>query len=79
MGEVEAALATNLDNVYTVFFAWDRSEITPVSQSILENAAADFAEGEATAIVVSGHTDTSGSAGYNEAYPSVGRARLRLH
>ena len=30
MAEVEDALASNLDNVYIVFFAWDKSEITPV-------------------------------------------------
>lgn len=65
MAEVEDALASNIDNVYIVFFAWDRSEITPVSQTILANAAEDFAQGEASRIILAGHADTSGSDSYN--------------
>ena len=66
MAGVEEALASDIDNVYIVFFAWDRSVITPVSQTILENAANDFANGEASRIILAGHADTSGTEAYND-------------
>jgi outer membrane protein OmpA-like peptidoglycan-associated protein len=65
MAEVEQALASDLGNVYLVFFAWDRAEITPVAATILDQVANDFAEGEAPLLVLSGHTDTTGTAEYN--------------
>lgn len=65
MDEVERALATDIGNVYIVFFAWDRAEITPVAATIFDQVADDFARGEVPRIVLSGHTDTSGAADYN--------------
>ncbi len=65
MAEVEQALASDLGNVYVVFFAWDRADITPVAATILDQVASDFARGEVPRIILSGHTDTTGTADYN--------------
>jgi len=65
MDEVERALASDIGNVYIVFFAWDRAEITPVAATILDQVADDFERGEVPRIILSGHTDTSGPADYN--------------
>ena len=66
MAEVEDALASDIDNVYIVFFNWDKATITPVAQKTIDQVASDFAEGRVTRIVLAGHTDTSGPASYNE-------------
>jgi len=66
IGQVEAALASDIDNVYVVFFAWDDSLISPVAQSIIDNVVVDHSEGTASRILVAGHTDSSGSEAYNE-------------
>ncbi len=65
LAEVESSLTSNVDNMYFVFFAWDQTDLTPVASTVLEQIAADFAEGQATRLVVAGHTDRSGSATYN--------------
>jgi len=65
MAEVEQALASDIGNVYLVFFAWDRADITPVAAAILDQVANDFAEGEVPRLILSGHTDTTGTAEYN--------------
>lgn len=66
MADVEAALASDVDNVYVVFFNWDDSVISPVAQTIIDNVVADYNQGEAARIIVAGHADTSGSEGYND-------------
>ncbi len=65
MEEVERALATDIGNVYLVFFAWDRADVTPVAATILDQVAQDFIDGEIPRVVLAGHTDTSGAAEYN--------------
>lgn len=65
MDEVERALASDIGNVYLVFFAWDRADISPVTATTLDQVAGDFERGEVPRIVLSGHTDTSGPADYN--------------
>ena len=70
----EAEQARDIGNVYLVFFAWDRADITPVAATILDQVANDFAEGEVPTLVLSGHTDTTGTAEYNMAL-SERRAR----
>jgi len=52
--------------VYLVFFDWDKYNITPEGTQILEAAAAHFKAGGAVQIQVTGYTDLSGSAGYNQ-------------
>jgi OmpA-OmpF porin, OOP family len=52
--------------VYLVFFDWDKYNITPEGMQILEAAAAHWRAGGAVQIQVTGYTDLSGSAGYNQ-------------
>ena len=52
--------------VYLVFFDWDKYNITPEGMQILEAAAAHWKAGGAVQIQVTGYTDLTGSAGYNQ-------------
>ncbi len=52
--------------VYLVFFDWDKYNITPEGMQILEAAAAHYKAGGAVQIQVTGYTDLTGSAGYNQ-------------
>ena len=52
--------------MYLVFFDWDKYNITPQGMQILEAAAAHFKAGGAVQIQVTGYTDLSGPAGYNQ-------------
>ena len=50
---------------FIVYFPFDQYVLTPEASSVISQAA-DYAKaGNATRIVVVGHTDTSGSAAYN--------------
>jgi outer membrane protein OmpA-like peptidoglycan-associated protein len=51
---------------YIVFFDFDRSDITPEALSILSNAVTAYANCGNARVMLAGHTDTSGSATYNE-------------
>ena len=73
IAEVERALATEGD-VYLVFFAWDQADLTPVTQAVLDQVAADYVRGEPTRVTIAGHADRSGSEAYNQAL-SAQRAR----
>jgi len=53
-------------SVYLVFFAFDRSEISAVSERVLETVMADFRKTGLTQIDIQGYTDLSGTVGYNE-------------
>jgi outer membrane protein OmpA-like peptidoglycan-associated protein len=48
-----------------VFFDFDKYAITPEAQQILLKAAAAAKDQKASAVLLAGHTDTSGSAEYN--------------
>lgn len=65
IADAEASLVSNIDNVYIVFFPFDQADITPVALQVLEGVATDFAEGEATRVILAGHADASGPADYN--------------
>ncbi|WP_328703039.1 OmpA family protein [Arenibaculum pallidiluteum] len=54
------------DSVYFVFFDFDRSNITPAAQDIINTVIADFRRNNAAGVNVVGHTDTSGSTRYNQ-------------
>jgi OmpA-OmpF porin, OOP family len=58
---------------FTVFFDWDKDNITPEAQQIVEAAAATYKQAPVPVQVI-GHTDTSGSPDYNQAL-SVRRAQ----
>jgi len=52
---------------YLVFFDFDKSNITPEAQKIIEQAAANAKVSKATSIALTGHTDAAGSEKYNMA------------
>jgi OOP family OmpA-OmpF porin len=52
--------------VFLVFFDWDRDTITPDGMRIIQQAADAFRAGAPVQIQVTGYTDASGSAGYNQ-------------
>lgn len=52
--------------VYLVFFDWDKYNITPEGMRIIQLAAQHYQAGGRVQITVTGYTDTSGSAGYNQ-------------
>lgn len=52
---------------YLVFFDFDKSNITPEAQKIIEQAAANAKASNATSISLTGHTDAAGSEKYNMA------------
>ena len=51
---------------FTLFFDWDKANITAEGQQIIEAAAATFKSGPPLPVQVIGHTDTSGSAAFNQ-------------
>lgn len=51
--------------VYEVLFAFDRSDLDAEARSTIDQAVADYRQTGAAALAVEGHTDTSGSDGYN--------------
>ena len=59
---------------YLVFFDWDRADLTDRARQIIAAAAQATTQTQVTRIEVSGHTDTTGSAQYNQGL-SVRRAQ----
>lgn len=64
--------------VFTVYFAWNRSWVGPHGLAILKQAADTFRAGGVATVQVTGYTDRSGSARYNQRL-SVRRARNVAH
>lgn len=52
--------------VFLVFFDWDKYSITPEGMQVLQQAAAAWRSGAPVQIQVTGFTDRSGSAAYNQ-------------
>jgi outer membrane protein OmpA-like peptidoglycan-associated protein len=52
--------------VFIVFFDWDKDTITPEGQQIVQQAADAYKSGAPVQIQVTGYTDRSGSAAYNQ-------------
>jgi OOP family OmpA-OmpF porin len=55
-----------VQKVYLVFFDWDKYNITPEGQQIIALAAQQYKAGGSVRLQVTGYTDLSGSAGYNQ-------------
>ncbi len=51
---------------YQVFFDWDKYAVTPEARSVITKAAEEFKKTGTVRITATGHTDTSGSAEYNQ-------------
>jgi OOP family OmpA-OmpF porin len=65
-----------VEHNFTVFFDWDKANITPEGAQIIDAAAATFKSMPGgTPVQVIGHTDTSGSPAYNQRL-SVRRAEV---
>ncbi len=60
---------------YLVFFDWDRADLTDRARQIVAEAASATTKVQVTRIEVQGHTDTSGTAAYNQGL-SVRRAQV---
>lgn len=56
-----------------MFFDFDKSDITPEAAAILDRAAQAYQQTGQSSVEIDGHTDTTGSATYNQAL-SVRRA-----
>ena len=48
-----------------MYFPFDKYVLTPEAQTVVQEAANYATSGNATTLVVTGHTDTSGSDAYN--------------
>ncbi len=51
---------------FTVYFPFDKYVLTPEATTVVQEAANYATMGNATSLVIVGHTDTSGSDGYNQ-------------
>ncbi|MGB9152982.1 MAG: OmpA family protein [Alphaproteobacteria bacterium] len=63
-GARPAVAATSQD--FMVFFDFNKSTLTPEAKRIIASAAQEFQRDGLAKIAITGHTDTVGSAGYNE-------------
>ena len=54
-----------LPRSYIVFFDWDKADVRPDAQRVLETAVANAKRGGFSRIQLTGHADRSGSASYN--------------
>jgi len=52
--------------VFIIFFDWDRDAITPEGQRVIQQAADAYRAGAPVQLQITGYTDRSGSAGYNQ-------------
>jgi len=59
------APAPRLPSSYIVFFDWDKAVVTPEAAEIIRTAAANAGTMGQVRMVLTGHTDTSGTAKYN--------------
>ena len=60
---------------FTVYFDYDKSNLTPQASTLIQEAASRALQNDIETVVVSGNTDTSGSSAYNQAL-SERRARV---
>lgn len=67
IAEVEQALGSDIEDVFIVFFAFDRSNLTPIAQRKLDEVADALTRGRSARVVVAGHADRAGPAPYNQA------------
>lgn len=68
--------SADLDPIqFTVYFDYDKSNLTPQASTLIREAAARALENDIETVVVAGNTDTSGGSAYNQAL-SERRARI---
>jgi len=60
--------SADLDPIaFTVYFDYDKANLTPQASTLIEEAAGRALQNDIDDVVVSGNTDTSGSSAYNQA------------
>ena len=59
------AQAKKMPSRYVIYFDFDSAAISNAARTVLKKAAYKVVNAKSTRVVVSGHTDTSGSRGYN--------------
>jgi OmpA-OmpF porin, OOP family len=64
--KVSAPAVAPVPQSYMVFFDFDKATLTPEAKRIIASAAQDFKSGKYVRLVITGHTDTMGSAKYNQ-------------
>jgi len=72
---IEQQAATPDPIAFTVYFDYDKSNLTPQAATLVQEAASRALQNDIDTVVVSGNTDTSGSSAYNQAL-SERRARV---
>jgi outer membrane protein OmpA-like peptidoglycan-associated protein len=60
---------------FTVYFDYDKSNLTPQASTLIQEASSRALQNSVDTVIVSGNTDTSGSSAYNQAL-SERRARV---
>lgn len=65
MAAVEKALAAEVANDFLVFFAFDRSDLTPVAQTVLTEVVDAWKQGRPARVALAGHADRAGPEAYN--------------
>ena len=60
---------------FTVYFDYDKSNLTPQASTLIQEAASRALQNDVDTVVVAGNTDTAGSSAYNQAL-SERRARI---
>ncbi len=73
--EEEVMAPAELD--LTVYFDYDKSNLTAAAQSLISAKAAEAQQYDITSVVVEGNTDTAGSAAYNNALSARRAAVVR--
>ena len=61
-----APMVKEMPKPYVVYFDFDRAHLTSEARAIIMQAADDYKKFKPSKIVISGHTDRSGSSPYNE-------------
>lgn len=61
------AVKPEVQRAFQVFFDFNKSDITAAAAKVIQAAADNVKAGNVTRIIVTGHTDTVGSAKYNQA------------
>ncbi|MEW4449660.1 OmpA family protein [Qipengyuania sp. JC766] len=64
---------------YLVFFDWDQSNLNATAIETLNNAVSSYANCGTASVMLAGHTDTSGSARYNEGLAERRNASVRAY
>jgi outer membrane protein OmpA-like peptidoglycan-associated protein len=63
--------------IFEVYFEFDRATLTPDARQVVQQAAQNAQQGNATHIVATGHTDTVGTDSYNLALSKRRAAAVR--